>query len=122
MWLEFRISKETKLDSFHRFMRTYYPDIASRKRFACTPQEVSAELREVCQKFHVELVPISTFKEQTFTAEEVAALKIVVDYAAKHCGGGEDTIGAIMYTGAFRKLKDGDAAVVALADKINCYN
>ncbi len=48
------------------------------------------------------------------------ALKIVVDYAASRCGGGEDTIGAFMYTGAARHLS-GDVALVKLAQKINGF-
>lgn len=59
-------------------------------------------------------------KQTTFTPAEMEALKTLVEFAAKNCGGGEDIIGAILYTGAGRRLKEagGDGAVVALADKI----
>jgi hypothetical protein len=108
-------------EGFHRFMQEHYPHIIGRKRFCCTQEEATKELHEACWKFRFILQPISEFKETTFTAAEMAALKLIVDYAASCCGGGEDTIGAIMYTGGFHLLKDGDKAVVNLAKKIDCY-
>lgn len=121
MLFEFELTKETDIEAFHNFMRKKYPDIIGRKRFCCHQEEATKELRDDCWGFRVILRPISTFVETTFTAEEMAALKVVVDHAARNCGGGEDTIGAILYTGAFHKLKDGDGAVAALARKIDCY-
>ena len=108
--------------SFHDYMRKYYPDIIGRKRFCCYPEEATEKLRNECWGFRFVLQPVSTFKETTFSAKEMAALKILVDHAAKSCGGGEDTSGAILYTGAFHKLENGDQAVVDLARKINCYD
>lgn len=108
-------------EAFHKFMRQYYPDIIGRKRFCAHKEEATEKLRQDCWGFRFILQPVSTFVETTFTAEEMAALKVVVDHAAMCCGGGEDTIGAIMYTGAFHKLRDGDGAVCDLARKIDCY-
>ena len=54
-----------------------------------------------------------------FTDDEMRAIAVLVRYAAQRCGGGEDTIGAILYTGAFRQLRPGDGRVVALATKID---
>tara|TARA_Y100000034_G_scaffold125150_2_gene174332 strand:+ start:7507 stop:7929 length:423 start_codon:yes stop_codon:yes gene_type:complete len=71
-----------------------------------------------------------------FTEEEMKAIFRLVSYAAKCCGGGEDIIGSILYTGAFHFLKDADTgpdeqgryavargndAIVALAQKIDRY-
>lgn len=56
-----------------------------------------------------------------FSDGELRALAVLVRHAAKNCGGGEDTIGAIMYTGAFHQLPDPDEAVVALARKIDAH-
>lgn len=57
-----------------------------------------------------------------FTEEEVQALGVLATFAAKHCGGGEDLIGALLYTGAFRCMERGDpkhdASVVNLAAKL----
>ena len=108
-------------EAFHAYMRKYYPDIIGRKRFCCTQEEATEKLRNDCWGFRFILQPVSTFKETTFSAKEMAALKIVVDHAAKCCGGGEDTMGAILYTGAFHQLDDGEQAVVDLARKIDCY-
>lgn len=70
-------------------------------------------------------------KGTTFTAAEMEALRVLVKFAAGHCGGGEDTIGAILYTGAARHLVDKvvegepplkylpDGAVCRLAEKID---
>lgn len=118
---EFLITQETDIEAFHKFMRQKYPDIIGRKRFCCTAKEATKELREDCWGFRVNVTPISVFVETTFTKEEMAALKVVVDHAAKCCGGGEDTIGAILYTGAFHCLPDGDRAVAVMARKIDCY-
>jgi hypothetical protein len=109
------------LEGFKSFMQEHYPHIIGRKILRVSPEENTEEFRNDCWKFHFIVQPVSTFVETTFTAKEMEALKIVVDWAAGNCGGGEDTIGAIMYTGAFRKLKDEDGAVVALARKIDCY-
>lgn len=38
----------------------------------------------------------------TFTEEERQALQILVKHAADNCGAGEDVMGAVLYTGAFR--------------------
>lgn len=54
-----------------------------------------------------------------FTDAELKAIAVLVQHAAKCCGGGEDTMGAILYTGAFIHLDNGDGAVVALAQKID---
>lgn len=116
--------------AFCAFMREHHPSIIGRKRFCASKEEATAKLREDCWSFRYKLEPISDFVETTFSAKEMAALKIVVDFAAKHCGGGEDTIGAIMYTGAFHQLNRIDdlpnanasiGAVCDLARKIDCY-
>ena len=54
-----------------------------------------------------------------FTDDELKAVAVLVQYAARRCGGGEDTMGAILYTGAFHLLDNGDSAVVQLARKID---
>jgi hypothetical protein len=68
-------------------------------------------------------------KETTFTAEEMGALRTIVDYAAKCCR--EDTIGLILYSGAFHsldhgltsgppyKMARGEDAIVAFARKLD---
>ena len=108
-------------EGFLAFMRDKYPWLMMRKAIRCSKEELTDELHEDCWKFRFIIRPISTFVETTFTAAEMAALKMVVDYAAKKCGGGEDTIGAIMYTGAFHKLGKGEGVVAELARKIDCY-
>lgn len=70
-------------------------------------------------------------EELSLTTDEVKLLKDLVDIAAKKCGGGEDTIGAIMYRGGFHFLeKSGNATsgvtdfgstVAKLSEKIDCY-
>lgn len=51
------------------------------------------------------------------TIKELKAVALVVqDYARGH---GEDLIGAILKSGAFHALGDGDSAVVDLADKLD---
>lgn len=107
-------------ESFHKFLQRKYPHLMGRESLYATQEEATETLRQDCWGFRYVLRPISTFVETTFTAEEMAALKVIVDHAANHCGGGEDTIGAIMYTGAFHKL-NGDGAVCNLARKIDCY-
>jgi len=42
----------------------------------------------------------------TFSDKEVAALYTIAKFAASRCGGGEDLIGLVLYTGAFHALKD----------------
>ncbi|RTK97747.1 MAG: hypothetical protein EKK64_00600 [Neisseriaceae bacterium] len=56
----------------------------------------------------------------TFNDKEVAALYTIAKFAASRCGGGEDLIGLIMYTGAFHALKDEcpDGAVIDLVKKL----
>ena len=54
-----------------------------------------------------------------FTTEERAAVAVLVQHAAKRCGGGEDTLGAILYTGASIHLENEDEAIVNLAKKID---
>ncbi len=54
-----------------------------------------------------------------FTNEEKKAIKVLVEFAAARCGGGEDIIGAILYTGASKYLVNNDEAVVTLATKLN---
>jgi hypothetical protein len=74
---------------------------------------------------------------QNFTDDEKKALYVLADFAAKHCGGGEDIMGAILYTGAFHwlpgdhgKNEDGtysvvhkleNSSVVELAKKIEAH-
>ena len=58
----------------------------------------------------------------TFTDEEMKALKVLVDYAAEGCR--EDTIGAILYTGAFlcfgsMQNESRDDSICELAKKID---
>lgn len=36
--------------------------------------------------------------------QEMRAIYVLTQYAARFCGGGEDTIGALLYTGAFLRL------------------
>jgi hypothetical protein len=72
-------------------------------------------------------------KMADFTEAEKQAIYVLADFAAKHCGAGEDIMGAILYTGAFHwlegnpKNEDGtysvvhkteDSSVVELARKI----
>ncbi len=57
-------------------------------------------------------------KQTAFTDKELTAIKFMVQYLGRHGCHGEDVIGAIMYTGAFRLLEDSDKAVVALARKL----
>lgn len=52
----------------------------------------------------------------TFTKKEIAAIRHMISDLADRCR--EDIAGAILYTGAFRQLKNGNAAVVALAKKL----
>jgi hypothetical protein len=55
----------------------------------------------------------------TFTEQELAAIRHMIDYLKDRCGGGEDVSGAILYTGAARLLPDDDGkSVVALARKL----
>jgi 8-oxo-dGTP diphosphatase len=54
-----------------------------------------------------------------FNEGELRAISILVRRVADHCR--EDTIGALMYTGAFRQLEDDGHAVVALARKLDAH-
>jgi hypothetical protein len=54
-----------------------------------------------------------------FTEKELRAIKYMIDYLAREGCHGEDTIGAILYTGAFRLLDDGPSAVTDLAKKLD---
>lgn len=117
----YRNSNPPDFEGFKAFMHEKYPWVMMRKALRCSKEELTDEFREDCWKFRFIVRPISTFVETTFTADEMAALKVVVDHAAINCGAGEDTIGAIMYTGAFHKLQKGDGAVCNLARKIDCY-
>lgn len=56
---------------------------------------------------------------EALTDGEMRALRVLVDCAAKACR--EDAVGAILYTGAFRYLSDGDDSVCALAQKLERY-
>lgn len=51
-----------------------------------------------------------------FTEKEIVAIKHMISVLAKDCR--EDVAGAILYTGAFRHLDGGDAAILALAHKL----
>jgi hypothetical protein len=68
-----------------------------------------------------EFVPELCDECSVFTTQERRALALLVQYAAKRCGAGEDTLGAIIYTGAFRELPDGDNGVVRLARKLDAF-
>jgi hypothetical protein len=62
---------------------------------------------------------------ESFTEPQMKAIKRVVDYAASCCGGGEDTIGAFIYTACFREeildTKNNPDAIVNLAEIIDKY-
>jgi hypothetical protein len=51
-----------------------------------------------------------------FTRKEMAAIRHMIASLARTCR--EDISGTILYTGAFQHLENGDAAVVALAKKL----
>jgi hypothetical protein len=51
-----------------------------------------------------------------FSDEEMSVLKEVFKFAAAHCGGGEDIMGAIIWNGGHRALSDDK--IVRLANKI----
>ncbi len=77
---------------------------ARRGEFAADPPDIEADL--------------DWAEGEDFTESEMKAIFRLASYAAKYCGGGEDLIGAIMYTGAFHFLKNQDEAVVTLVEKI----
>lgn len=52
----------------------------------------------------------------TFSGFEMRAIKLLVAHARKHCGGGEDVPGALLYTGAGRFMTGEE--LVALAEKL----
>lgn len=118
--MQYRLSLSRSTNSaFTFFLQRDHPHIARRVRFKLSEEEITDELRHLCEDYWVRIVPVPEFTETTFTPQEMAALRVVLDDIA--ASDGEDTIGVLMLHGAFHELPNNDKAVVDLAAKLEGY-